>query len=749
MALQHRAPDHSAPSDPPQNGTTAQLLALGFDKAPTAAVIIDAGHLILHVNAGFSHLFGWHPEEARGHTLDGLLSGFPRDPQRNDNDIRDMLASSQPTQAEKLLYDRHGQTLWCKLSITPATGDNGERIVIGAITDITHGKIHEVLRSRVLQAMVEEKDIHETMKLLCLEIQRIAPSISATVMHVDDKEQLCLLASPDFPQECARELDAISIDSSPGSCATAASLGKPVLIADIEHDPCMGNIRDRLLPLGYKACWSSPIKARDSHLLGVLTFYYRQCQGPSKLHEQLAAVSLDLCALALEREEHCTHIHRLAYYDDLTGLPNRSMLRTQAEHALAQANRNGEQLAVLFVDLDRFKHVNDSLGHPAGDTLLRIVTRRLHETVRGADIISRLSGDEFVIMISKCNRERATELAKRLLTVLAAPCQIDEHTLSPAASIGISMFPDNGRDTETLLNHADMAMYQAKNQGRARFSFFSSEMNRIARDRIVLEAALRDALDNQQLELHYQPQINIENLQLHGVEALVRWHHPYFGKIEPLRFIPLAEESGLISRLSLWALRQACHQLAQWRRNGLNVPAVSVNLSPNDFHNLDLPRQLDAILRANALAPSDLVVEITESVVMDGTPSTLQTINDIHALGVRLAIDDFGTGYSNLGYLRRLPVSELKLDQSFVQELESDHATRALTNAVMHIGDSMELTVIAEGVEQPTQRNLLKAQGYQIVQGFLYSPALPAAQLENWIVENLSFTQWGENSLFR
>jgi diguanylate cyclase (GGDEF)-like protein len=462
------------------------------------------------------------------------------------------------------------------------------------------------------------------------------------------------------------------------------------------------------------------------------------------LHARLAEIAVSLCVLAMERAASFSRIHHLAFFDDLTGLPNRSLLHIQASQAIAHAARHNEQLAVLFIDIDRFKKVNDSLGHPAGDTLLRTVASRLREATREVDILGRHSGDEFIVVLTQCDGVHASELAGRLLVALSAPCRIGEVTLTPAASIGISLFPDNGRDMNALIHEADMAMYQAKQKGRGCFSFFSGQLNQIAKERLTLETALRDALSGNELEIYYQPQINIETHQLHGIEALVRWNSSQLGKIAPGRFIPLAEESNLISSLSQWVLNEACRQLAQWRQHGLAIPSVSVNLSPTDFHNLSLklPQYLEAILRSHGLQPSDLLVEITEGVLMDSNPDTMRTLHEIHALGVRLSIDDFGTGYSSLGYLRHLPVHELKLDQSFVRDLNRDRATRALTNAVMHIGDSMELTVIAEGVEHPTQRNLLKAQGYQIVQGFLFSPPLPPMALERWLDENLSFTQW-------
>ena len=437
----------------------------------------------------------------------------------------------------------------------------------------------------------------------------------------------------------------------------------------------------------------------------------------------------------MEREHARKRIRQLAFYDGLTGLPNRSLLQARADQAIAFAARNDEQLAVLFIDLDRFKQVNDSLGHPAGDELLRSVAARLQHTLRASDIAGRLSGDEFVVVLSQCGADSATDTIERLQALLAEPITLAGKTLAISASIGVAMFPADGRDMETLLHRADMAMYQAKSSGRGCFSFFSIDLNKLAQERLALETALREALQAGDLRLHYQPQVELASGRLYGVEALARWTHAELGEISPARFIPLAEECGLIADLGRWALREACRQLAAWRAKGLHVPAVSVNLSPTSFHNLDLPRMIADTLERNALRPQDLTLELTESILLDTNPSTVKTIAEVHAHGVRLSVDDFGTGYSSLSYLRRLPVSELKLDRSFVADLEHDADARALSSAILGIGKSLHLTVVAEGVETPMQDLMLREQGYPAAQGFLFSRPLAPQDLERWLSE--------------
>ncbi|WP_282705198.1 putative bifunctional diguanylate cyclase/phosphodiesterase [Zestomonas thermotolerans] len=525
----------------------------------------------------------------------------------------------------------------------------------------------------------------------------------------------------------------VPIGPNSGSCGTAAYLGEPVLCSDIEHDPRWADYKHLALPLGLRACWSVPIKSSTGRVLGTFAFYYREPCSPSPLHERLVEVSVHLCALALEREESRSHIRQLAYYDSLTGLPNRSLLHIRAEEALAEVARQEDSLAVLFIDVDRFKQVNDSLGLTAGDELLRVIAERLGRWRQHSDIVSRMSVDEFVLVLPYCGSEQITEKVEQVKSILTAPVSIAGTLFKPSISIGISLYPGDGQDITSLIHRADMAMSQAKQAERGGFRFYSPELNSIAQERLALENALREALTDGSLQLYYQPQVCLDDGRLYGLEALARWHHPVLGDISPVRFIPLAEDCGLIGGLGLWALREACRQLAEWRRNGLEVPTVAVNLSPTNFHNLELPAFIEQVLTSHGLQPGDLTLEITESVLMDSNPGTLETLHAVHEQGVRLSMDDFGTGYSSLSYLRRLPIQELKLDRSFVLDLEHDATNRALSEAVIRLGESLDLTVVAEGIESEAQHRLLAEQGYHVAQGYLFARPLAAPDLAAWL----------------
>ncbi|SDI50544.1 sensor domain-containing protein [Pseudomonas panipatensis] len=713
-----------------------KLLSLVADVSDTAVVICNAHARIAYTNAGFERTFGWRDDEVQGRNPVELLA-----PQLDAQSIAQLhaeLYGGRSLQREEIVTGKQGQRYWAKITSNPIFDDAGRlQHTVTLLTDITQAKMHEALQHQVLEAMAREQPLTEILELICLEVERIAPEITASILAVDEQGLLHSLASPSLPQEYSRQLNGLSIGPAVGSCGTAAWRNEAVRVDNIAEDPLWADFLHLALPVGIIGCWSTPIRNSQGRPIGTFAFYFRQPRNAAYelFHQRLVDACAHLCALALERENARQRIRQLAFYDGLTGLPNRSLLQAKADQAIAAASRNDEQLAVLFIDLDRFKQVNDSLGHPAGDELLRQVAARMQQELRASDIAGRLSGDEFVVVLPQCDAEHATDTVERIQALLSQPISIAQTNLSISASVGIAMYPSDGRDMETLLHRSDMAMYQAKSSGRGCFSFFSGEMNKLAQERLALETALREALQKNQLHLHYQPQIELNSGRLYGVEALARWTHPQLGEISPARFIPLAEECGLVADLGRWALREACRQLSDWRAKGLVVPAVAVNLSPTSFHNLDLPRMIADTLRSHRLAPEDLTLELTENILLDTNPSTMKTIEEVHAQGIRLSMDDFGTGYSSLSYLRRLPVSELKLDRSFVADLEHDEAARALSSAILGIGKSLHLTVVAEGVETDTQNCRLQEQGYPVAQGYLFSPPLAPAALEHWLGE--------------
>lgn len=432
-----------------------------------------------------------------------------------------------------------------------------------------------------------------------------------------------------------------------------------------------------------------------------------------------------------EQKDSAERIYRLAHYDILTELPNRRLFNELSQHTLERARRDGALMAILFLDLDQFKHINDSLGHPAGDQVLKQVASLLKGSVRDEDTVARLGGDEFVITIEQVTAITDVErVAGKLAEAFKSPLKIDGHELVISASIGISVYPKDADDVDTLIKQADTAMYRAKSLGRNNVQFFSAEFSEYALERMTIEQELRQGLERDEFLLHYQPQYDLKTGALLGAEALVRWQHPEKGMIAPDRFIPIAEESGLILSLGRWVLKTACHQTVHWQKANKPFPQISVNLSGLQLQRGDLIAMVQEVLDETGLLPSCLELEILETYIMRQVKKDLETLEGLRNMGVRLAIDDFGTGQSSLGYLKSLPVGKLKIDRSFIKDIPEDKNDVAITQAILALASSMKLTVVAEGVENQSQADFLREQGCDQVQGYFYSPPLDARAFE-------------------
>jgi diguanylate cyclase (GGDEF)-like protein/PAS domain S-box-containing protein len=433
-----------------------------------------------------------------------------------------------------------------------------------------------------------------------------------------------------------------------------------------------------------------------------------------------------------EAKANEARIQHMAHHDFLTGLPNRFLLTDRFKQVAAAAERNDTRYALLFIDLDRFKNVNDTLGHSIGDQLLRDVASRLGSIVRGTDTLSRQGGDEFLVLLGEVETpEAAAIVARKLMQVLGEPFLLDGHPITVTPSIGIAVSPEDGTDLDSLLKHADLAMYDAKQQGRNNYQFFRREMNARSLELLLMESDLRQALRKSEFELHYQPQISVSSGRPQGLEALLRWRHPERGLVSPADFIPMAEETGLILPIGQWVLNTACQQLANWRTNGWPELRVAVNLSAAQFRQQDLLTQVEAALAAANLPADALELEVTESILMIDAEGTAKMLNALNAMGVTLAIDDFGTGYSSLAYLKRFSVSTLKVDRSFVNGIGIDGEDAAICSAIIGLARSLRLDVVAEGVETQAQYDWLAKAGCHIIQGYFTGRPAPAATCLN------------------
>jgi len=435
-----------------------------------------------------------------------------------------------------------------------------------------------------------------------------------------------------------------------------------------------------------------------------------------------------------ERKADEQRISYLAQHDVLTDLPNRALCVERLRMALQQADRHKWRVAVLFIDLDRFKNINDSLGHHIGDGVLRSVATQLQRGVRSGDTVSRMGGDEFVVILNGvADVEEIRQIVEcRLIHLIRQPQNVDGAELHVSCSVGIAVFPENGLEVDTLMRNADAAMYQAKLQGRNNAQFFTQEMDRRSRERMQIENDLRVAIERQELRLFYQPRVDCRSGRLLGAEALVRWQHPEHGLVTPARFIPVAEESGLIVPLGAWVLSQACRQQMRWRESCSDELAISVNLSAAQLHDPDLVVTLRQAITEHGVNPAMIELELTESLLMEDVTLTVDLLRAIKALGVSLSVDDFGTGYSSLNYLHRFPIDKLKIDQSFVRDMLDDPNDLAITKAVIGLGHTLGLRVVAEGVEQTEEMRVLAAAGCDELQGYLFGKPMPAEQFASW-----------------
>lgn len=427
-------------------------------------------------------------------------------------------------------------------------------------------------------------------------------------------------------------------------------------------------------------------------------------------------------------------LHHLAHHDPLTGLPNRILFLDRLEQNIKHAKRKKKSVNVLFLDLDRFKEVNDSFGHEVGDKLLKEVTSRLLATVREVDTIARLGGDEFVMILEDMDTSSIVVVAEKLIDIMQMPFNIDNKELYVTFSIGVSRFPEDGRNSDVLIRNADTAMYKAKESGKNTYQFYNSEMTEATLERMNLENNLRRAIDKKEFQAYFQPKVNATTYKIVGMEGLIRWHHPSLGLISPVKFIPLAEELGLIIAIDMWMLENCLTTLKQWQEEDIYTGVLSLNLSIKQLENKDFVTELDALIHELEVSPESLDFEITEGQIMKDPESAINTLNAIKDLGISISIDDFGTGYSSLSYLKRLPIDTLKIDRSFVSELPYDEDDVAIVGSIIALAKSLNFDIIAEGVETQEQRDFLVQNGCTHFQGYFYSKALPADAYKEYLL---------------
>jgi diguanylate cyclase (GGDEF)-like protein/PAS domain S-box-containing protein len=654
------------------------------------------------------------------------------------NTEQDIMRTGRPMlDMEELIQDSRGNRKWLLTSKLPVRDGSGEVIgIVGIARDITERKRSESLhlgQAHLLKMIALGAPLVEVFSSLILLIEAHVPDVIGSIlMLAPDGKHMVNGAAPNLDPAYCNLIEGVEIGPSVGSCGTAMWRGEPVNVTDILTDPLWDDYRAFVAPYGFRACWSSPIRSYQGKVQGSFALYSRLPGEPSAECMKLVGMATHIAGIAIERKEAEDSIQFMAHHDTLTGLPNRSMLDERVASAIEAADDRGGTMTLAFIDLDNFKLVNDSLGHHAGDELLKIVAARMLGCVRASDSIVRLGGDEFVVLINGAMRKGET-VEDRLQAVreaIAEPVEIEGRSFQVTCSMGVAAYPEHGRNATELLARADAAMYRAKEIGRDSMQVFTAELANLASEKLERQEELRRALAQSELFLQYQPQMDLSTGRIFAVEALIRWRHPERGLIGPGDFIPLAEETGLIGPIGDWTLRAACRQNKAWQVSGLPPIVVSVNVSARQFQEKDWVERVAAALEESGLEARYLELELTESLIMQNVQRAVETMHRLEKLGVHLAIDDFGTGYSSLSSLKRFPVGRLKIDRSFVQDLPGNGDDAAIARAIISLAHTLQLRVIAEGVETREQVDFLREAGCDEIQGYYLSRPIDARALQ-------------------
>ena len=592
-------------------------------------------------------------------------------------------------------------------------------------------------RNSILELIAQSTPIEETLTAITQCAEQELPNIMCSVLLYNrETKQLTKGAAPSLPNFYNEAIEGIVADEGVGSCGTAAFLGKRVIVGDIATHPYWQPYKELAASANLGACWSEPIVDQNGKVLGTFAIYHSHRAYPSSSHFTLIELFSSLASIAIVRENTNKLIWKQANFDHLTGLPNRNMMQEHLQLALKTCARRNLKLAVVMLDLDHFKDVNDSLGHEIGDLLLVETAKRIQHKVRINDIVARLGGDEFILILSGLEDFYGPErIVQSLLHDLAMPFYLKNEQVHTSASIGITIFPDDATDIETLLSNADQAMYGSKNLGRNKYQYFTDEMRESTMKRLNLIKDLRKGIVDDEFILVYQPIIDLKSKNITKAEVLLRWQHPKLGLISPLDFIPLAEETGLIIDISNIIFKQVVEKLKYWRKNLQENLQISINTSPRQYHFGDgnITHWLTS-LATHRLPAEALVFEITESLLMDSHGEIENTLLAIKDAGVELAIDDFGTGYSSFSYLREFNASYIKIDKSFVQKMSQGSQDLALCEAIIVMADKLDMKVIAEGIETEEQKTLLEQAKCDYGQGYLFSKPLTTNKFEQLLV---------------
>jgi diguanylate cyclase (GGDEF)-like protein/PAS domain S-box-containing protein len=705
------------------------------------SILFTKNRAITRYNRGFAEMFGYGPDEGLGMPGAALYPSMD-EYARISSLAFPLLSVGKPFQIETEMQRKDGSIMWAQLIGYVLNPQDTSAGTIWIIEDRTeHKRADETLRNAVMEnqaildtAVLGIAVVENGYNLRCnRQMEALfgyAPgeidglSVQALYSSVDDWDAARKATAADFSAGRVH-MDERLLARKDGSTFWARLSGRPF---------------DLTQPKGRSVWLVDDVTARREAAEAVLRARDELEIRVQERTAALAGANQKLQAEIAERHQAEARIQHMAYHDSLTGLPNRSLLSDRLDRAILDAQRGLRRLAVMFLDLDRFKTINDSLGHVTGDHLLKEVAQRLSYAVRASDTVSRLGGDEFVVLLTGLDEaDEAAPVAQKIIDALALPMDLEGRQLHITPSIGICVYPDDGRDGETLMRNADAAMYHAKANGRNNYQFFTERMNQVAKQHFELESSLRGALQRDEFELHFQPIMDIATRSLRSMEVLLRWRRPGIGLVTPDQFIPIIEENGLIVPVGEWVVRRACEQIGVWRRQGYEVVPLAVNLSPRQFLHRGLIGSVRESLNVTGIEPDLIEFEITETALMEHGEQTLSILRQMNGMGIRLSIDDFGTGYSSLAYLKRFPVKKIKVDRAFIKDLELSGDDRAIVAAIVALSDSLQLSVVAEGVETEAQFGMLGELGCQLAQGYLFSRPVPASEAHRFLAGGPAF----------
>jgi diguanylate cyclase (GGDEF)-like protein/PAS domain S-box-containing protein len=690
-----------------------------FESTPQATFVFDLQTLnFLAVNQAAISKYGFSAEEFLALKITELYS----------TEIIERLLKTAPSDVPREVQHRgrDGNAFVVELSLRTITwsGRPAGLLLANDITERKRTEQMEAERRTFLETITQNQPLETSLRRLVHILGNQLPGALCSIM-LPKPDKSCHVAASSLSKEVLMGLEGFKLEEIGRALGMGAECSEMAFVEDSSVGCPHQELQAWTTALNLKSCWSSPVVDAGGLVAGLMVVFFRDVRQPTPEDRNRLQVAAGMAAIAIEHRRLTDRLSYQAQHDALTGLPNRLLLDDRLQQAVAYANRHRSGLAVLLLDLDGFKYVNDTLGHQAGDQVLVEVSRRLRSVIRQADTLARVGGDEFCLVLSDVRKVNdALKIAQTCLDSLRKPILIAGRDYSLSASIGISCYPEHGVEPEVLQQHADTAMYHAKFNGKNGFQVFTSEINAQLRERLELMGDLRQALDNGEFRLEYQPQFLAAG-ELVGFEALLRWDHPERGTISPGTFIPIAEETGLVVLIGKWVLAQACQQLAAWRSAGYEELRMAVNVSTLQFERQDWVETIAAILVSSGVPPSALELELTETVVMKNCERAAERLGQLRALGISSAIDDFGTGYSSLKYLQHLPIDTLKIDQSFVRNLDplsdGESGNGAIVRAIVTLAQQLGLRVVAEGVETNEELELLRRLGCDLVQGFLFA----------------------------